>query len=241
LLKFVRKKVQRLKDIQTNEREKAILVGCQLPHVDDERFSYSMEELKSLTKTANGEVIMTLTQKREKIHSATYIGKGKVEELANLAKELEADVVIFNDELSPSQNRNLSKLLDARVIDRTQLILDIFAQRARSKEGKLQVELAQLEYLLPRLTGQGTALSRLGGGIGTRGPGETKLETDRRHIHRRIDEIKEQLKIIAEHRERYRERRKKNQVFQVRTQENRHCSIVSQMPTHLRKIYCLPL
>jgi GTP-binding protein HflX len=215
MLKLARKKVQRLKEIQTNEREKAVLVGCQLPYVDDERFFYSMEELKSLTKTANGEVVMTLTQKREKIHSATYIGKGKVEELANLAKELEADVVIFNDELSPSQNRNLSKLLEARVIDRTQLILDIFAQRARSKEGKLQVELAQLEYLLPRLAGQGTELSRLGGGIGTRGPGETKLETDRRHIHRRIDEIKEQLKIIAEHRERYRERRKKNQVFQV--------------------------
>jgi GTPase len=204
-----------LRDIQTSEREKAILVGCQLPFVDDERFYYSMEELKSLTKTANGEVVIMLTQKREKIDSATYIGKGKVEELANLSKELEADVIIFNDELSPSQNRNLSKLLEARVIDRTQLILDIFAQRARSKEGKLQVELAQLEYLLPRLSGLGTELSRLGGGIGTRGPGETKLETDRRHIHRRINEIKEQLKMVVEHRERYRERRKKNQVFQI--------------------------
>jgi GTPase len=204
-----------LREVQTVKQEKAILVGCQLPHIDDERFYYSMEELKSLTKTANGEVVITLTQKREKIHPATYIGKGKVEELVNLAKELEADIIIFNDELSPSQNRNLSKLLEARVIDRTQLILDIFAQRARSKEGKLQVELAQLEYLLPRLSGQGAALSRLGGGIGTRGPGETKLETDRRHIHRRIDEIKEQLKTIAEHRERYRGRRKKNHVFQI--------------------------
>ncbi|WP_143415810.1 GTPase HflX [Geobacillus sp. E263] len=198
-----------------NEREKVILVGCQLPHIDDERFFYSMEELASLVHTANGEVIMTVTQKREAIHPATYIGKGKVEELAHLVEQLEPDVVIFNDELSPSQNRNLSRQLSVRIIDRTQLILDIFAQRARSKEGKLQVELAQLQYLLPRLSGQGTELSRLGGGIGTRGPGETKLETDRRHIYRRIDEIKTQLKMVAEHRERYRERRKKNHVFQI--------------------------
>lgn len=196
-------------------REKVITVGCQLPHVDDERFSYSMEELASLVHTANGEVIIILTQKRETIHPATYIGKGKVEELVRLVEQFEPDVVIFNDELSPSQNRNLTKLLNVRVIDRTQLILDIFASRARSKEGKLQVELAQLQYILPRLSGQGVELSRLGGGIGTRGPGETKLETDRRHIRRRIDEIKAQLKAVVEHRERYRERRKKNAVFQI--------------------------
>ncbi|BDG35271.1 GTPase HflX [Saccharococcus caldoxylosilyticus] len=198
-----------------SEREKAILVGCQLPHIDDERFFYSMEELASLVHTANGEVVATVTQKREAIHPATYIGKGKVEELVHLVEQTEADLVIFNDELSPSQNRNLARQLAVRIIDRTQLILDIFAQRARSKEGKLQVELAQLQYLLPRLGGQGTALSRLGGGIGTRGPGETKLETDRRHIYRRIDEIKTQLKLVAEHRERYRERRKKNRAFQI--------------------------
>ncbi|EZP78151.1 GTP-binding protein HflX [Parageobacillus genomosp. 1] len=198
-----------------SEREKAILVGCQLPHIDDERFFYSMEELASLVHTAKGEVVATVTQKREAIHPATYIGKGKVEELVHLVEQMEADLVIFNDELSPSQNRNLAGLLAVRIIDRTQLILDIFAQRARSKEGKLQVELAQLQYLLPRLSGQGTALSRLGGGIGTRGPGETKLETDRRHIYRRIDEIKTQLKLVAEHRERYRERRKKNRAFQI--------------------------
>jgi GTP-binding protein HflX len=203
------------KVLHLNEREKVILVGCQLPHIDDERFFYSMEELASLVHTANGEVIMTVTQKREAIHPATYIGKGKVEELACLVQQLKPDVVIFNDELSPSQNRNLSRQLSVRIIDRTQLILDIFAQRARSKEGKLQVELAQLQYLLPRLSGQGTELSRLGGGIGTRGPGETKLETDRRHIYRRINEIKTQLKMVAEHRERYRERRKKNHVFQI--------------------------
>ncbi|HHW38963.1 MAG TPA: GTPase HflX [Bacillales bacterium] len=197
------------------QKERALLVGCQLPNMDDERFLYSMDELSSLTNTANGEVMMSLSQKRNKVHSATYIGKGKIEEILALEQELEMDLIIFNDELSPSQTRNLSEKFEAKVIDRTQLILDIFASRAKSKEGKLQVELAQYEYLLPRLAGQGLALSRLGGGIGTRGPGETKLESDRRHIRRRIDEIKGQLKTIVEHRNRYRERRKKNQTFQI--------------------------
>ncbi|MGE6379860.1 GTPase HflX, partial [Peribacillus muralis] len=158
-------------------KEKAVLIGCQTTE-ENERFEYSLDELSSLAKTANGEVLITVTQKRVSIDPATYIGKGKVAELRNLEEELEPDLFIFNDELSPSQIRNLSKQLEARIIDRTQLILDIFAQRARSREGKLQVELAQLQYLLPRLVGQGTALSRLGGGIGTRGPGETKLESD---------------------------------------------------------------
>ncbi|MGR3763972.1 GTPase HflX [Rossellomorea sp. NS-SX7] len=195
-------------------KEKILLVGCQLEE-DDLRFRYSMKELEELTQTAQGEVLAVLSQKRDRIHPSTYIGKGKVEELAALEEQFEPDIIIFNDELSPSQIRNLSKELDARIIDRTQLILDIFAQRARSREGKLQVELAQLQYLLPRLIGQGTSLSRLGGGIGTRGPGETKLESDRRHIHRRIDDIKKQLQTIVEHRERYRERRKKNKTFQA--------------------------
>lgn len=200
---------------QKKELEKAILVGCHIQSEDESRFQYSLEELQSLTKTAKGQVIMTVTQKRERVHPATYIGKGKVEELVNLEEELEPDIIIFNDELSPSQVRNLSSKLQARVIDRTQLILDIFASRANSKEGKLQVELAQLQYLLPRLTGKGIELSRLGGGIGTRGPGETKLETDRRHIHKRIDDIKNQLSVIVQHRERYRERRKKNNTYQI--------------------------
>ncbi|KAF0817517.1 MULTISPECIES: GTPase HflX [unclassified Cytobacillus] len=194
--------------------EKVILVGCHTEE-DDQRFEYSMEELESLTETANGKVLAMVTQKRDRVHPSTYIGKGKVEELAALQEEMEADLIIFNDELSPSQVRNLSAELDARIIDRTQLILDIFAQRARSKEGKLQVELAQLQYLLPRLSGQGIQLSRLGGGIGTRGPGETKLESDRRHIRRRIDDIKTQLSVIVQHRDRYRERRKKNKAFQI--------------------------
>lgn len=200
---------------QENSVERAILVGCQTPALDDVRFQYSLDELSSLTETAKGEVTMTVSQKRDRIHPALYIGKGKVEELKALVEEVEADLVIFNDELSPSQKRNLASELDARIIDRTQLILDIFAQRARSKEGKLQVELAQLQYLLPRLAGQGTALSRLGAGIGTRGPGETKLEADRRHIRRRIDDIKGQLSVIVQHRDRYRERRKKNKSFQI--------------------------
>jgi len=200
---------------EKDTKEKAILVGCQTNAENDSRFDYSMEELGALTDTAQGEVKASLVQKRERVHPATYIGKGKVEELNALVEELEADIVIFNDELSPSQKRNLGSVINARIIDRTQLILDIFAQRARSKEGKLQVELAQLQYLLPRLAGQGTALSRLGAGIGTRGPGETKLESDRRHIRRRIDDIKSQLSVIVQHRDRYRERRKKNKTFQV--------------------------
>lgn len=199
---------------QKIQREKVILVGCQTTE-DDLPFHYSMDELASLTKTANGEVLTTLIQKRERADHSTYIGKGKVEELFALVEELEAKLVIFNDELTPSQVRNLASRIEARIIDRTQLILDIFAQRARSREGKLQVELAQLQYLLPRLSGQGTQLSRLGAGIGTRGPGETKLEADRRHIRNRIHDIKVQLKNIVEHRERYRERRKKNRTFQV--------------------------
>lgn len=204
-----------MNDTQKKDKERVILVGCQLPKNDDQAFFYSMEELISLTKTANGEVLVSLTQKRERVHPATYIGKGKIEELVQLEEELEPDIIIFNGELAPSQNRNLSKMLNTRIIDRTQLILDIFAQRAKSKEGKLQVELAQLQYLLPRLGGKGIELSRLGGGIGTRGPGETKLESDRRHINRRIVDIKTQLTSIVSHRERYRERRKRNQAFQL--------------------------
>ncbi|PFZ97555.1 GTPase HflX [Bacillus wiedmannii] len=197
------------------EKEKVILVGCQLPQDDDEKFMHSMKELASLAKTARAELLVSTTQKRPKFHPATYIGKGKLEELTMLTEELEPDVIVFNNELTPSQIRNLSSVLDARVIDRTQLILDIFAQRAKSREGKLQVELAQLQYTMPRLMGQGLSLSRLGGGIGTRGPGETKLETDRRHIRSRVDEIKKQLAGVVEHRKRYRERRKDNKVFQV--------------------------
>lgn len=201
--------------LQRNEKEKTVLVGCQLPGDDEVRFGHSLDELESLTETAGGEVILTLTQKRERIHPATYIGKGKLEELLAAVEETEPELVVFNDELSPSQLRNLTDMLSVRIIDRTQLILDIFAQRAATKEGHLQVELAQLNYLLPRLSGQGVNLSRLGAGIGTRGPGETKLETDRRHIRGRIHDLKQQLKTVVEHRKRYRARRKENQSIQV--------------------------
>ncbi|MFD2371404.1 GTPase HflX [Brevibacillus sp. GCM10020057] len=197
------------------KKETAILVGCLLDNRDEERMRLSMEELQELADTAGVEVLDVITQNRDRIDPAWYLGTGKIDELAQRAEELGVDVVIFNDELSPSQTRNLDRLFDCKVIDRTQLILDIFAGRAQSREGKIQVELAQYNYLLPRLAGQGKQLSRLGGGIGTRGPGETKLESDRRHIRRRISELKQQLADTVRTRQLHRERRKKNNVFQV--------------------------
>ncbi|WP_029099055.1 GTPase HflX [Brevibacillus thermoruber] len=195
--------------------ETAILVGCFLDNRDAERARLSMEELHELARTAGVDVLDVVTQNRERIDPAWYLGSGKIQEIAHRARELDVDLVIFNDELSPSQTRNLDTVFDCKVIDRTQLILDIFAGRAQSREGKIQVELAQYNYLLPRLAGQGRQLSRLGGGIGTRGPGETKLESDRRHIRRRISELKQQLADIVRTRQLHRERRKKNSVYQI--------------------------
>ncbi|RNA69500.1 GTPase HflX [Alteribacter keqinensis] len=197
------------------DSEQVIVVGVKTSDMTDEEFEYRLEELRALTKTAGGYVSMTLTQNRDNPDRTTYIGKGKVEELKMILEETESELVMFNDELSSSQVRNLTKELDVKIIDRTQLILDIFAKRAQSKEGKLQVELAQLGYLLPRLRGQGHVLSRLGGGIGTRGPGETQLEIDQRHIRDRMTEIRRQLEQVVAHRSRYRERRKQNQTFQI--------------------------
>lgn len=194
-------------------KERVILVGVETDETW-KNFGESMQELKGLTKTANGEVCFSLVQKRPQIDRQTIIGKGKMQELADLVVAYEADLVIFNHELTPRQTQIINDTLGVPVIDRVQLILDIFALRARSKEGKLQVELAQLEYLLPRLVGQGQALSRLGGGIGTRGPGETKLEVDRRHIRDKITAIKRELKQVAAHRERARQQRQNN-VFQI--------------------------
>ncbi len=165
---------------------------------------------RSFSRTAGADPVLTLTQKRPAPDTATCLGSGMVEQAAELCRQEEIDLLLFDRELTPTQIRNLEKACQVRVIDRTTLILDIFAQRARSKEGKLQVELAQLRYLLPRLGGQGTALSRLGGGIGTRGPGETKLETDRRHIRRRIGSLKEQLKEVEAARGVIDRRRKKD-------------------------------
>jgi GTP-binding protein HflX len=195
-------------------KERVILVGVETEN-NYATFASSMNELKSLTKTANGEVLFSLTQKRPQVDRQTVIGKGKLAELQQLVDAHEADLVIFNHELTPRQSQLIGEGLGAPVIDRVQLILDIFAMRARSKEGKLQVELAQLDYLLPRLIGQGKNMSRLGGGIGTRGPGETKLETDRRHIRNRITIIRRELKEVAAHRDRTRQKRKDSQVFQI--------------------------
>lgn len=156
----------------------------------------SLEELASLAATAGAEVAERQIQSRPRIDSATLIGSGKVEEVKNLIRFHDASVVIFDHDLTPTQQRNLERSLDVKILDRTQLILDIFARRARTREGQLQVELAQLNYLLPRLTGHGAAMSRLGGGIGTRGPGETKLETDRRRIHHRIHALRQDLEKV---------------------------------------------
>lgn len=195
------------------EREKIILVGVILPNKTEEAFWNSMNELYSLVKTANGEVMDELTQKLERVSQASFIGSGKLLELAELVEMHEADVVIFNSELSATQVRNISKVVDARIIDRTQLILDIFAMRAKSKEGKLQVAYAQYKYLLPRLSGQGTSLSKLGGGIGSRGPGESKLEMDKRHIREKMYDIKAQLTHVEKHRKRIIDRRNTQSVF----------------------------
>ncbi|GIO11529.1 GTPase HflX [Cohnella xylanilytica] len=175
----------------------------------------SLDELVQLAETAGVEVVDTRMQNRDVPDSKWFVGKGKAMELKELIAERGIATVIFDQELSGAQVRNLEEALDAKIIDRTQLILDIFAGRAKTREGILQVELAQLTYLLPRLSGQGKNLSRLGGGIGTRGPGETKLETDRRHIRNRIGELKRQLEGVLAHRSLHRERRRKTGVVQV--------------------------
>lgn len=195
-------------EVIRKEEYVAILVGVQL----DEDISYSMDELAGLADAAGIEVIGEMRQNKEKPNSATYIGKGKVEELGEMCANMGANLVIFNDELSGVQLRNLEERLDVMVIDRTILILDIFASRAISREGKLQVELAQLQYRLPRLTGFGKALSRQGAGVGTRGPGEKKLETDRRHISSRMDEIKREMLSIKNNRVTQRSKREKSEM-----------------------------
>lgn len=173
----------------------------------------SLKELWELAESAGAEPVATLTQKKEKPDTATYVGSGRLEEIAEFCKSQNIDLLIFDSELTPTQIRNIEDFTDVRTIDRTMLILDIFALRARSKEGKLQVELAQLKYMLPRLTGKGAAMSRLGGGIGTRGPGETKLETDKRHIRRRMETLKEQLADVEQRRNMLKSRRKKDGVI----------------------------
>lgn len=192
--------------------EKAVLVSVDTGDFDAE---VSMGELEQLADTAGAMVEAKIIQKREKPDAATYIGSGRLAEIKEFCRDNEIDLIIFDGELSPSQQRNVEKATDVRVIDRTTLILDIFAARALSNEGKLQVELAQLKYSLPRLGGKGVTLSRLGGGIGTRGPGESKLESDRRHIRRRIESLQNQLKEVEKRRNNLRLRREKNGVTSV--------------------------
>jgi len=194
-----------------DEVERAILAGVERPG-SSWPIEESMAELERLADTAGAKVVATFTQRKEKPDAAFFLGKGKVNELAMEIQNLEATLLILDDELTPSQQHNLERMLGVKVIDRTALILDIFAQRARSREGKLQVELAQLRYNLPRLSGQGIALSRLGGGIGTRGPGETKLEVDRRRIYSKIHDIEEQIDGMKKSRSLHRKRRKESQI-----------------------------
>lgn len=204
-------------DTQTDVQDRAILVSLvtdkiKRTGIDPE---LSLQELVQLAETAGVEVLDVIRQNKETPDSKWFIGKGKVEELRMAADGLGANTAIFDQELSGAQVRNLEESLDLKIIDRTQLILDIFAGRAKTREGIIQVELAQLSYLLPRLSGHGKNLSRLGGGIGTRGPGESKLETDRRHIRDRITELKRQLDEVVKTRELHRERRRKSGAVQV--------------------------
>lgn len=198
---------------EDNIREKAILVGVDIQQQKSSIDIYSsLQELEQLAKTAGAEVLEKVVQKREKIDKTFYIGKGKLQELSFLRQKKNANLIIFDDELSGSQIKNLEQTLGIKVIDRTTLILDIFAARAKSKEGKLQVELAQLKYRLPRLMGLGISLSRTGGGIGTRGPGEKKLEMDRRHIHKQINDLEKELQEVVKHRNMQKTRREKNHI-----------------------------
>ena len=191
-----------------DEKEKLILVGVASSANDDTE--QSLDELCDLVDTAVGVVVGRVIQRREMIHPATYVGKGKIEEIKELLWETDADGIVCDDELSPAQTANLTELLDTKVMDRTLIILDIFAGRASTSEGKIQVELAQLRYRQTQLTGAGKALSRLGGGIGTRGPGEKKLEMDRRLIKNRIALLNRELKDVKRHRDLTREQRSRN-------------------------------
>ena len=194
------------------EEQTAVLAAIDTGEYDAQR---SMDELEELAKSAGAKVMGRVIQKKDRPDPATLMGSGRVEELAEFVQNSQVELVIFDHELSPAQQKNLENALGAAVIDRTTLILDIFAQRAKTSEGRLQVELAQLKYRLPRLAGQGTSLSRLGGGIGTRGPGESKLESDRRHIRRRIHALEEELEALEKRRGLLRQRRKKDDVVTV--------------------------
>jgi GTP-binding protein HflX len=197
------------------DQDRVLIVGVFTENITPQQFLDTLAELARLVDTAGGEVLQTVQQKRSRIHPQTVVGEGKVQEIALAAQTLGANLIVFDRDLSPAQVRNLEAQIGLRVVDRTEVILDIFAQRAQSRAGKLQVELAQLEYMLPRLTGRGQAMSRLGGGIGTRGPGETKLETERRAIGRRISRLQQEVNQLQAHRSRLRQRRQNQDVPSV--------------------------
>lgn len=194
--------------------EKVMICGVQTNQLD-EVFNESMWELRNLVDTAHGNVVAEMVQHRHQVDQRTIIGSGKLKDMKAIIKEEGIETVIFNQPLTPRQSQHLEEALQVKIIDRVQLILDIFAMRAQSKTGQLQVELAQIDYLLPRLAGEGAHLSRLGGGIGTRGPGETKLETDRRHLRRKMSQIKAELNEVAQHRERNRRQRSESDIVQI--------------------------
>ncbi len=195
--------------------ERAVLVGVSLPDRDPTHTAESLDELAALADSAGAAVVDRVSQARRSLDPATYIGSGKAAELRERVLELGANLVIFDDELRPSQQRNLEEALGVKTLDRTQLILDVFANRAATSEGKLQVELAQLSYLLPRLIGFGAVLSRLGGGIGTRGPGETKLEVDRRRLRDRIAQLRRELELVSRARGMQRQARKRGRAHSI--------------------------
>jgi len=195
-----------------SDGDRILLVGLMTEDMSPQRFQDSLEELTRLVESAGGEVVETVQQKRSRPHPQTVVGQGKVEEIALRAHKHGANLIVFDRDISASQARNLEAEIGIRVVDRTEVILDIFAQRAQSQAGKLQVELAQLEYMLPRLRGRGQAMSRLGGGIGTRGPGETKLETERRTIQRRIAQLQQEVNQLQAHRARLRQQRQQQEV-----------------------------
>jgi GTP-binding protein HflX len=197
------------------DHDRVLIVGLQTDDLSPQQFRDALAELARLVETAGGDVLETLNQRRSRPHPQTVVGEGKVQEIALTAQTIGANLVVFDRDLSPAQVRNLEAQIGVRVVDRTEVILDIFAQRARSGAGKLQVELAQLEYMLPRLAGRGQAMSRLGGGIGTRGPGETKLETERRAIQRRISRLQQEVNQLQAHRARLRQKRQHREVPSV--------------------------
>lgn len=196
-------------------REKIVLVGVNVPPEAEEETERHLDELALLVDTAGADEAARVVQRRDRPDPATYVGKGKAEELRDLSNAVDADTVVFDDELSPAQSRNLEKILGRTAIDRTAVILDIFAQNARTPEGKAQVELAQLRYRLPRLRGRGTALSQQGGGIGTRGPGETQLEVDRRRLVRRMSKLETELRTLTDQRRLQRKGRRRSRLASV--------------------------